>query len=415
MKYGLIRFEYIDGRSEKFVNIGDPIQTYSIHQIYKRMGIKDDEIVYIGLNELATYKGEYVVLPININLSTNWIVKAIPFSDYIFPVFIGLSYFSSNGLSFEEETYFRQFSPIGCRDEATLSLMRQYKIPAFLMGCVSLSIKEKPLGAKRNKIYLVDVDSSVKEYIPAEMLMDAEIVCESHIINDPKVSDWEKEAEKLLKSYAQEAKMVITSRLHCMAPCLALGIPVIGLVENCSERYSFIDKFIKIYTYNELKNVDWYNFSGVDDDIKDKYISVVSSMIVETGKRYGGISDISQFYENRKKSIYNSFYFEKLRESGFFKDDESKYVVWGTGQIGIGVCQTMKRYYPSIKLVGAIDTYCTGIFFDVEVMKPEEYFFDKKDKILVASYSGEKAIKELLIKKGYIEDVDYICLGTKNG
>jgi hypothetical protein len=44
-------------------------------------------------------------------------------------------------------------------------------------------------------------------------------------------------AHSLLKKYA-EARAVVTSRLHCALPCLALGTPVL-FIENASDSYRF--------------------------------------------------------------------------------------------------------------------------------------------------------------------------------
>ena len=49
MKFALLTCEAISCRKEDIVNIGDFIQLYAIHQIYKEMGIRNEDIVYINI------------------------------------------------------------------------------------------------------------------------------------------------------------------------------------------------------------------------------------------------------------------------------------------------------------------------------------------------------------------------------
>ena len=48
--------------------IGDDIQLLAIENLYRYMGIDYNEVVRIPFNELATYDGDYVVLPISFPL-----------------------------------------------------------------------------------------------------------------------------------------------------------------------------------------------------------------------------------------------------------------------------------------------------------------------------------------------------------
>jgi exopolysaccharide biosynthesis predicted pyruvyltransferase EpsI len=59
-------------------------------------------------------------------------------------------------------------------------------------------------------------------------------------------------AEALLEKYAQ-AKLVITSRLHCALPCIALGTPIIFIPKDITDvRYS-----------GYLDILDWYEMGGL--------------------------------------------------------------------------------------------------------------------------------------------------------
>lgn len=64
------------------------------------------------------------------------------FSDYIIPVFLGLTMVKDT-LEKEEATYLRQYAPIGCRDKRTLLTLRKYGIQSFLNGCFTITMPNR--------------------------------------------------------------------------------------------------------------------------------------------------------------------------------------------------------------------------------------------------------------------------------
>ena len=96
MKYGVIVVTPVsEAKDRSFVNLGDFIQAEAILYVYEQMGIAKEDVVRIDIKDVANYKGEYLLLPININLSLNWIVDIFPMSERIIPVFLGISFFSA--------------------------------------------------------------------------------------------------------------------------------------------------------------------------------------------------------------------------------------------------------------------------------------------------------------------------------
>ena len=63
--------------------------------------------------------------------------------------------------------------------------------------------------------------------------------------------------KKLLEEYKERGRLIITSRLHALSPCMAMGLPVIGLFTNISPRMAWIDKFIKLHTIEDINDIDW--------------------------------------------------------------------------------------------------------------------------------------------------------------
>lgn len=69
-------------------------------------------------------------------------------------------------------------------------------------------------------------DKIIKSLIPKEILKNAKYLTHSYRGKDYNEKERFEKAETLLEKYAK-AKLVITSRIHCALPCLALGTPVV--------------------------------------------------------------------------------------------------------------------------------------------------------------------------------------------
>jgi len=63
-------------------------------------------------------------------------------------------------------------------------------------------------------------------------------------------------AEELLKQYRDRARLVITSKIHCAMPCIAMGIPVVFLYDTDKQN----DYRVKII--NDLVGVNYVHKSG---------------------------------------------------------------------------------------------------------------------------------------------------------
>jgi len=78
-------------------------------------------------------------------------------------------------------------------------------------------------------------------------------------------------AQKRLDEYAQ-AKLVITSRIHCALPCLAFGTPVIFIHQNLADpRFSGLLEYLHHYSVSNILTgntiVDWENIQHNPRDI----------------------------------------------------------------------------------------------------------------------------------------------------
>lgn len=419
MKYGVLVVTPISVEKDRaFINIGDMIQAEAILYVYERMGIKRQDVVRLELKDIKNYQGEYLILPININLSLNWIIDVFPLPSHIIPVFLGLSYFSAQEFPAPLADYFRTYQPIGCRDEFTLDIMRKSGIQAFLFGCITAVLPQKEEG-EGDKIFFVDVPQSFMEYSRKhvkEIYKDAEII--THICNKEdvnSVSYIEKITLNLLERYKKEAKLVVTSRLHCMAPCMAMGIPVIPVSDNISPRMGWIDRFLDIYSPETYANMFVSGQKVAYEDIKEKMIQIAVKSIQNATEKYESIADLSFFYESRKKSQYGNYYAKVLESLPFARKERLEYIIWGAGQIGMNAYQVISSVYPDSKLIAVVDSYCTGYFFGVPIKKPNILSEDTKEYIFITTTSGEQCAREKMEQIGKKEVQDYLSMATTAG
>lgn len=280
MKKGLLVYTH---NSERIFNIGDYVQSIAARQF---IGKPD---VFVNREALDTYSGEQIKLIMNgwyMHNPDNW-----PPSDVIEPLFVAfhLNKLAEKGmLSPEGVEYFKKHEPIGCRDKHTVELLKSKGINAYFSGCLTLTLGEtyRHIDIPDAPIYLTDLNSTLlrnlKFKINCAMAMSTkrhtlkkiqsrmsecgiskrlrtiaafyvtyrDVISEDLFltaqyreqeIEDSFVSDDEKfaYAEKLLEDYSK-ARYVVTSRIHCALPCLAMGTPVvfitndlIGEVNNC--------------------------------------------------------------------------------------------------------------------------------------------------------------------------------------
>ena len=277
MLIGLLKYQ--NNKSESLFNIGDYIQSLAVMQF-----IDDERFILIDRERLDEYKGEDVKLVMNgwfMHCPEHW-----PPSGKIHPLFVAFHINSSVDaylLDCKSIDYLKKFEPIGCRDMRTLNILKSKGVEAFFSGCMTLTLgyRKKYCVEKTGKIYFCDPSyriirnplvyiryliSIIKSYSVIKILYKhlyeslkydikkllgaiSFYIMYSSIISDEVLkqaifvkheistnlfkSEEEKfnYADKLLRTYAG-ARLVITSRIHCALPCLALGTSVIYADKN---------------------------------------------------------------------------------------------------------------------------------------------------------------------------------------
>mgnify|MGYP000512995123 CR=1 FL=1 len=251
MKYGLLKYD----ENSQFFNVGDNIQSLAAKQFLPKV----DE--YINREEMASYMGGDVKMILNgwfTHNTTNWVPSL-----GIKPLFVSFHINNTaapNMLNDKGLAYLKKHEPIGCRDQFTADLLKEKGIEAYFSGCLTLTLDSYKVdeSERTDNIYIVDplygyttkrkVFRNYKTFLRSILngnilkiskrskhinkIFSKELLEKAiHINQEPPANTYTHEekfemAEELLNKYAK-AKLVITSRIHCALPCLAMGTPVI--------------------------------------------------------------------------------------------------------------------------------------------------------------------------------------------
>lgn len=280
-------------------NIGDYIQSLAARQFALRAG---RDVMYRNRDELDSYTGPEAKAIMNgwfTHKPSNW-----PPSPLITPLFVSFHINSTAAdklLSDESIAYLRRHEPVGCRDRQTAKLLKAKGVDAYFSSCLTttLGMTYGRKDAKRDKIYIVDPVHNVPEtsggifgklrffmdyllnfrtvnryirnlkshnrydlkfgrkylhrfasitrsciilsrILDKKDLASAIVLTQDHFNEEYPTNESRFErAEELLRMYS-EARLVITSRIHCALPSLGLGTPVVflrndddGAVSSC--------------------------------------------------------------------------------------------------------------------------------------------------------------------------------------
>lgn len=218
-------------------NVGDDIQTLAAIDFLKKKGIVKYEFLHREF--LHLYTGPEINVIMN-----GWFMhktKNFPPSNKIKPIWISF-HVANPQLVSKNLAYFKQQPPIGCRDKATVDLLRSYGIDSYFTGCLTLSFDE--FEDKDSSKYIVDVNTKCK-YIPnvdidLELFSDFKCIGHDNVyaISD-EFKQWKRYdpenrlnfANELLNKY-KKASLVITTRLHCALPCRAFKTDCIFIHKN---------------------------------------------------------------------------------------------------------------------------------------------------------------------------------------
>lgn len=230
MKYASLRYDLSP-------NLGDEIQSLAVEQHLPRVDTKLDRD---SLGRFHSDEPHIVVLQ---GWFSHTPERCFPPSASIVPAFVGFhletKYHGSAAhfLSPDGVAYMRKYEPIGCRDERTREMLQRAGVRAYTSHCLTLTFPRREREPSDGKVFVVDA-ADVR--IPARLSWKAVRV--AHDVPTLRGNDSRKSiaARELLDAYRNEARLVITTRLHCALPCVAMGIPVVFFGDPADPRLGIL-------------------------------------------------------------------------------------------------------------------------------------------------------------------------------
>ncbi|MGD9669444.1 MAG: polysaccharide pyruvyl transferase family protein [Hyphomicrobiaceae bacterium] len=131
--------------------------------------------------------------------------------------------------------YLRLHEPIGVRDAATASFLNSLGISTIKTHCLTLSYPTRPSAPRNGKVFIVDAENV---YVPSNLRKGALKL--THMMPPMDYRVTVPLAKQLIETYRDEAKLVITTRLHAALPCMAMGIPVVFFSNPSDPRVSIV-------------------------------------------------------------------------------------------------------------------------------------------------------------------------------
>lgn len=285
MKFGTLSYAYS-------TNLGDEIQTLSATQFLPRVdALLERDRLYWYDDRDPTFV-----------ICNGWFTeqRSWPPPDSVVPLFVSFHPALPELLvSDKYATYFKQHEPIGCRSRETVEAFRKIGVAAYFSGCLTLTLQRR-FVPMTDCIYAVDVDPELfSTLVPKEIQRRAIHLTHEFPSHDTTmvtrvkwnaayyglrgIQKWDagqsvlggmvgslnkrrhtyrsQRAEELLRTYSG-AKLVVTTRLHCAMPCLALGTPVILLRRgiDADPRFGGLCDLVRTHSDpSKPLKIDWDN------------------------------------------------------------------------------------------------------------------------------------------------------------
>jgi hypothetical protein len=282
---------------ENSVNYGDNVMIWSLESFFERIGYQNYTFSFATEPDCINKSNDIINIFIN-NASSVMYESNIKQS-----AFVGtLIQARHNGEFFRK--YVKNYDlPILCRDRRTVTFLNHYGYNTVLFGCNTLLLPKRTESSRQNIIYGVDMPDSLYKYMPQdikEQLID--LGSSEHVPTNLKgksateIIQYNLEFSKnKLHKIRDTGKMIITSRLHIAAPCLAMGVPVILAKQDLDHRFDVLEPFIPLYSERDFEKIDW-NPNTIDlEDTKNNMCYLLKSILDELARRRNINNNLSSY------------------------------------------------------------------------------------------------------------------------
>lgn len=191
----------------------------------------------------------------------------------------------------------KPYFPVGCRDEDTLEVLKDLGYDAYFSGCMTLTIEKIKNIPKSKKDYIcaTDLNNKCLTYLKENTKIEIKKMTHWTTKEYTELPFGERmERVKELLSVYQNAKLVVTDRLHVALPCLALGTPVVLIYYDYNkDRLGTFTSYLNTFTEEDFLTTDIKVLLKLKNN--DKYKEVRNNLISKCKKF------ISQTDEDLKK------------------------------------------------------------------------------------------------------------------
>lgn len=310
-------------------NMGDDIQTYAAAKLLPQV---DYTITRENTSDFKSEGNE----PVAVIMAAWWLWEKWnwPPAECIIPKLVSMHInnygIERRGTPIKDEwisgiggEFLKKYGPIGVRDQSSLDFFMERGFDTYFSGCITMTLpKQKKTEDAGTYVCLVDLSDSLRE-AACEMLKDTGLEiriltnrCDYRHSDDSFVTRMER-VEELLTQY-QNARFVITRRLHVSLPCLAMEVPVLSVVDmedvgNHTRWNPYTDWFYFVSDEDFAAGNFDYDFMNPPPN-KDTYKAVRESLIKEINDFVGKMENCSLPLEQVKKTAYTQ---EEAREWRF--------------------------------------------------------------------------------------------------
>ncbi len=124
-----------------------------------------------------------------------------------------------------------------------MQFLQSKGIKCFFNYCLTLTLPRREKDPENDKIFIVDLSRMIMR---EKYRSQREVEHLIHVsVNGYSNASKMMLAQELLDFYKNQASLVVTSRLHCALPCIAMGIPVIYFAHETEiPRQELVKEFI---------------------------------------------------------------------------------------------------------------------------------------------------------------------------
>lgn len=408
------------------VNVGNLLQVAGgVANLYDYMKIDKTEIIYLSIAEMPTYEGEEVILPLNGALfDQHWMQDGkIVISKKIHPVYLAMHL----GCNYKEEyfnehnmEYLKKHAPIGCRDMEAKRVLEQHGISAYVNGCLTVLLPQRKKESDFQKVFLIDAPKELEKVMPETLKENCEIMSQQLYLPNNMLP---KELEELVYNHYKKietAKLVITSRLHVAAPCVAMGIPVIFAKKVIDSRFEWLHKYIPLYKYEDFGNIDWHPQPLDYEDDKKNILEYNKNRILAERYKLDILRGMEKYYSSTEERLFPNFAsyikhnwmgVKQFITQMWNKEKDYNYAIWGLTSSAEELVDFIEKEYPKAKLKYIVDNYkVEKQWKGTEIIKASELRKEDIDCLLVLSVMASNEAYSLC-KKMNMRDSEYYLVG----